>query len=341
MAKLYYGNYPGMPFVCIKMMQIRNTITALLVCLLPLAVGAQAIDNTLSYKNINSDRYFRINYENDFFSGTAKYYTQGIHLELVAPWVQKFPLSKLLVHPRYSYIRYGLGAEHEGYTPTSITNPAILYGDRPFAACLFLKTFLIAIDSVKKQRFSTALSTGVIGQAAGGAEMQTSIHKWLGDYTPRGWPNQIHNDAILNYQVNYEKQLLSAGKVFCWDADGMARAGTLSDKAGIGTTLMFGYFDSPFSSAIARGSNFRIYAYERPGVNFIGYDATLQGGLFDKTSPYTISANNIERVTFENRFGLVMVYRRVYLEYFQSLLSSEFSTGDYHVWGGIQVAFGL
>jgi len=319
----------------------KNSILTFFICLLRLSAGAQAIDNALSYKNINSDKYFRINYENDFFSGTDIYYTQGIHLELVAPWIKDFPLSKILIHPKYSYIRYGLGLEHDGYTPTNYSKPFILYGDRPFAACLFLKTFLIAIDPDKKQRFSTAVSTGVIGQAAGGMEMQTAIHRWLHDMTPHGWPNQIHNDAILNYQVDYEKQLLSYGHLFSLDADGMARAGTLSDKVNTGITMMMGYFDSPFKSNVAEKNNFRIYAYEHAGVNLVGYDATLQGGLFDRTSPYTISANNIERVTYENRFGFVVVYHRFYLEYFQSLLSNEFTTGNYHVWGGVQVAFGL
>ena len=322
-------------------MQIRNTIISFFICLSPVLAVAQAMDNTLSYKNINSDRYFRLNYENDFFAATDKYYTQGIHLELVAPWVAKFPLSKILVHPAYGYKRYGIGLEHEGYTPTSISDPEIRPGDRPFAGCFFLKTFLIAIDTTKKQRFSTTLNTGVIGQAAGGMEMQTAIHRWLNNITPHGWPNQIHNDAILNYQVNYEKQLISAGKIFSLDASGMARIGTLSDKAGIGTTLMFGYFDAPFGSAVASGSNFRIYAYEHPGINFIGYDATMQGGLFDKTSPYTINAGDITPVTFENRFGFVVAYRRIYLEYFQSYLTNEFRTGNYHVWGGVQIALGL
>ncbi len=245
------------------------------------------------------------------------------------------------MHPDFGYIRYGIGLEHEGYTPTSISNPAILYGDRPFAACFFLKTFSIATDTINRQRFSTAINTGVIGPAAFGAEMQTGIHKTLGDIAPKGWPNQVHNDAILNYQVDYEHQLISAGHVFSLDADGMARAGTLSDKAAIGITLMGGYFDSPFSGTKATKHNFRIYAYEHPQVNFVGYDATLQGGLFDKSSPYTISEANVTRVVFENRFGFVVVYQRFYLEYFQSLLSNEFSTGNYHVWGGVQIAFGF
>jgi len=302
---------------------------------------AQAIDNTLSYKNINADSYVRINYENDFFSGTDVYYTQGLHIEVVAPFAKYFPLSWLLWHPRYSYIRNGVAAEHEGYTPRSYSNPNILYGDRPYAACLFLKTFLTAIDSEKKQRYSAALSTGVIGQAAGGAEMQTGIHRWLHDVIPQGWLHQIHNDAILNYQVDYEKQLVSAGHFFSLDGSGMARAGTLSDKAGAGITLMMGYFDSPFSTVTATRKNFRIYAYEHPEVDIVGYDATLQGGVFDRTSPYVIPAANINRITYQNRFGFVVIYHRLYLEYFQSLLSQEFKGEDFHVWGGIQIAFGI
>ena len=323
------------------MMMKRCYAITILLFLLPLVCGGQAIDNTLSYKNINSDRYFRINYENDFFSSTDKYYTQGIHMELVAPWVRRFPISRLLVHPRFGYIRYGVGLEHDAYTPTSISDPHILYGDRPFTACLFLKTFLIAIDTERRQRFSSAISTGVIGQAAGGMEMQTFIHRGLGDLTPHGWPNQIHNDAILNYQADYEKRLVSAGHFLCIDADGMGRVGTLSDKVALGTSIMFGYMPSPYSGGKTRGSNLRIYAYEHAEVNAVAYDATLEGGVFNHTSPYTISAGNVTPIVYQNRFGFVVAYQRIWLEYFQSLLSSEFTNESYHVWGGIQVAWGL
>jgi lipid A 3-O-deacylase len=322
-------------------MWTRRLLLCTSISLLPFCGGAQAIDNALSYKNINGDKYFRINYENDFFSATDKYYTQGFDFELVAPWVQHFPLSKLLVHPVHGYTRYGITIEHEGYTPSSIGSDAILYGDRPFAACFFLKTFQTTIDSARKQRFSTSLSTGIIGPGAGGKEMQVDIHTWLHDMIPHGWQYQISNDAILNYQVDYEKQLVSAGHVFLLNADAMARAGTLSDKASVGGTMMFGYFDSPFGVSLATKSNFRIYAYEHPEVDVVGYDATLQGGVFDHSSPYTISPKDLTRITFQNRFGFVVVYRRFYLEYFQSLLSNEFATGNYHVWGGVQVAFGL
>lgn len=319
---------------------MRHILTISLL-MLSYVVQGQVIDNTLSYKNINSDQYFRFNYDNDFFAATDKYYTQGIHLEFVGPWVRKVPLVRLLVHPRFGYTRYGIGAEHNAYTPTSISRDDILYGDRPFAAALFLKTFVIAIDAQRRQRFTAQLSTGIIGPGAGGMEMQRGIHAALNNITPHGWQHQIHNDIVLNYQVNYEKQLLEYGRFFSLDAGGTARLGTLSAKAGAGFTLMFGYFDTPFDARQAIGKNFRIYAYERPQVNIIGYDAALQGGLVNRSSPYTISAGSINRITLENRFGFVVVYRRVYLEYFQAYVSREIETGSYHAWGGVQVGIGL
>ncbi len=45
---------------------------------------------------------------------------------------------------------------------------------------------------------------------AGAKGMQEGIHRWLNDIQPQGWGNQVHNDLVLNYQVNYERQLYAA-----------------------------------------------------------------------------------------------------------------------------------
>lgn len=319
----------------------KRSLYLLLIIFVSQVAKAQEVNNLLSFKNINSDKYFRLNYENDYFSATDIYYTQGVSIEYVSPSLSRFPLSKLLFRPNYGYTRYGLGLEHDGYTPTSIGHDNILYGDRPFAATLTLKSFQISIDSGRRQRFSTMLSAGIIGPAAGGAEMQTGIHHALHNVIPHGWKYQIHNDVVINYEADYEKQLVSLGKFFSLDADAFARVGTLNDKASVGFTIMTGYFDSPFEPNIVKGKNFRLYAYDHPQLNIVGYDATLEGGLFNRSSPYIIEPSELDRFTFQNRFGFVLVYRRVYLEYFQSYLSREFKTGNYHVWGGVQIAFAL
>ncbi len=305
-------------------------------------VCGQAIDNTQSFKYINQDRYLRYNFENDYFAAADCYYTGGMNLEIIAPWISKIPLSRILVHGADSYVRYGIGLENEMYTPTDIRKSDILYGNRPYAACLFLKTFVMSVDTVKKQRYTSVLSTGIIGPAAGAMDIQSFVHKVLPHNTvPKGWANQVHNDIILNYEVTYEKQFISIGRLFSLDAGGMLRAGTLSDKAAIGVTAMGCYFDSPFSTDITAGINFRVYAYAHPQVDIVGYDATMEGGLFDHTSPYTISPRNIRRFVFQNRYGIVLTFHKVYVEYFQVFISSEFSTGGTHKWGGIQVAVAL
>ncbi|HEY4148350.1 MAG TPA: lipid A deacylase LpxR family protein [Chitinophagaceae bacterium] len=309
---------------------------------MPTVVFSQAIDNTVSFRNINSDHYVRVKYENDFFTKTDRDYTQGIYLEWVRPGLHKFPLAALLWRPRTGFITYGLALEHNAYTPNHYEYPGIQYGDRPFAGVLLLKTFLIAKNSVRGERISTQLSTGIIGPVAGAKGMQEGIHRWLNDIQPQGLGNQVHNDLALNYQVNYERQLYSAGTHFSLAGYGSARAGTLSDKLNTGLTTMLGNFYSPFSDNRGAASRkLHYYLYDQLSVNLVGYDATLQGGVFNHSSPYTIAAGDINRLTVQNRYGITIVFKHLYLEYYQSGITQEFHTSVYHRTGGIQAGFGF
>ncbi|MEP7257234.1 MAG: lipid A deacylase LpxR family protein [Flavitalea sp.] len=305
-------------------------------------VSAQAIDNTPAFRNINSDHYFRINYENDFFTGTDHDYTQGVYFEWVHPSIRHFPLTALLLRTKSSALRYGLALESEGYTPNYIEKPAIQYGDRPYAGVLLLKTFLTSVNAQRRDRLSAQISAGIIGRAAGGEAIQKSIHRWINFTKPLGWNNQIRNDIILNYQVNYEKELLRWKNHFSFSAYSSARLGTLSDKASAGVTVMLGNFHSAFSY----GSNepirkFQFYVYDTPLVSAVAYDATLQGGLFHRSSPYTIPSGDVNRITFVNRWGVVMIFKRLYFEYYQSGPTQDYVTGAFHKSGGLQVGFGF
>jgi hypothetical protein len=305
-------------------------------------IFSQAIDNTVAYRNISSDRYFRIFYENDFFSGTDRDYTQGIYIEKVNPYFKKFFLTKLLWRPKFSDIKFGVAIEHDAYTPNFIAPPEIQYGDRPYAAALFLKTFLIATNFEKAERISTSISTGIIGPGAGGEQMQRTIHHWINYTQPQGWHNQISNDVVLNYQLNFEKQLFSRGDWLSFSTDNSIRAGTLSDKLCAGFEIMIGNFYSPFKNYHnISNKKFQWYVYEQPLINVVGYDATLQGGLFDHSSPYTINASSVERFVFQHRYGLVLVFKKLYLEYYQTANTIEFKTSVYHHTGGLEIGFGF
>ena len=309
-----------------------------LLCLLLLSAfaHAQKIDNTASFRDINNESYFRFNYDNDFFTATDLYYTQGYQLELVTPWLRKNPINYILPKVKNGETRYGLLFENLGYVPTSISVAAIQYGDRPYASTMALKSFIISTDTVQHYRIASSLTVGVIGPAAQGNEIQTGIHKWIGDEPPLGWHNQVKNDLVLDYELGYEKELLRLKNFFALNLDTKAHLGTFNTNASIGFNATLGLINSPFT-AIKNKKKFTAYLYTQPKLKFVGYDASLQGGLFNTTSPYTIPNSGIERFVYENNYGIIIRLHSLYFEYSRNDITSEFKSGHSHKWGGFKI----
>ena len=320
-------------------MKLRSFFFFLSTIICPVVTAqAQAIDNMTSARSINNSAYFRLHYENDFFTATDQYYSQGINLEYVAPGLRKITPCFLLLHLPVAIRKFGLLVEHDAYTPTSIRNTEIIKGDRPFAATLTLKTFLITTDTIRKLRIASSFTAGAMGKVAGGQWMQTSIHKWLKNIEPLGWEHQVTNDVVLNYQTTIEKQLVHMPHNFLMSTYAKLNAGTLFTNASAGTVMMAGLFDCPFNADAKSKNAVTVYIYLQPQVNFIAYDATLQGGLLNHDSPNVISTSSISRVTGEASAGLCLGFKSIHVEYFQAIKTKEFSTGTYHRWGGVRMA---
>jgi lipid A 3-O-deacylase len=308
-------------------------VSAVLFLFLFLHLHAQEIDNTSTFKTTGSNHYFRFHYDNDYFTKSDEYYTQGINFEFANPRLKKFIVYRLLVKPMQPHALYGIALDSYGYTPTTILSDSILYNDRPFCSNLSLKFFTTAVTANK--RITTALSAGVMGQAGGGQQIQSTIHKWLANPQPHGWEFQIKNDVILNYQLQIEHRLVTAGSAFELSSMANVQLGTHDVKAGAGFNFMAGHFTSAYSEAAQK--KFTVYVYAQPQVIAVGYNATLQGGLFNRNSPYTIAAKNINRILFRGDYGITLRFKKIYLEYCQSLLTKEFTTGALHRWGGVRV----
>lgn len=315
-----------------------NPFSFVIFLLIPSILSAQKIDNLASFRDIKSDSYFRFNYDNDYFSGTDENYTQGYSLELVAPFLEKNPANYLFLTPENSEVKYGLAIEHIGFTAPDIGSPEIQFGDRPFAAAIMLKSFAITTDTLAKSRLTSALNLGLIGPGAFGKEMQVGIHKMTGNTIPQGWRNQVQNDVVLNYEIAYEKQLIIAGDYLSLQSNSTARVGTLFTNASFGFNTNIGLINSAFS-ANNRKSKFQFYGYSQFQGNIIGYDATLQGGVFNKDSPYTIPSEEITRLTGQFNYGLILKTRTLYFEYSRTVLTREFDTGSSTKWGGIRIGF--
>jgi len=319
---------------------MRKLHSLVLLLFVPAIMLGQKIDNMASLRDIKSPNYFRFHYDNDYFTSTDKEYTQGYNFELTSPRLAKNPVNYLFLKPKTSEFKYGISLEHIGFTANNIASDQIQFDDRPFAAAIMIKSFAIATDTVSKTRIASSLNIGIIGPGAFGGDMQKGIHEATGNTIPKGWYNQIKNDVVLNYELTYEKQLLRFHNFFTLQTTATARFGTLFTNASVGLNATIGLINSPFTS-VKNKNKFQLYLYTQPLANVIGHDATLQGGLFNRESIYTIKNSDIERFTLQNNYGIVLQYKWLYLEYSRTILTREFSYGSSHKWGGIRMGFKL
>ena len=298
-------------------------------------LSAQAIGTTGVERDLPGNSSWRLAYDNDFFTATDRYFTQGIALEVTSPRLGRLPLMRALLVRRGTLARHSIVFEDDGYTASDLKAPQILSGDHPYAGTKQLRLQAIATDTLRRLRVSSSLNVGIIGQGAGGAAIQTFIHRRTGNTIPQGWGNQIRNDVILNYEAGVEREVYRAGRRLLITGVGIARVGTYNTAITAGPTLMVGAVGTPFRAGAPSRRAF--YLFAKPQVNVVGYDATLQGGLFNRSSPYTITNADLSRVVYRQQVGAVYRSGSLFLEYSQSYASPEFRGARAHRSGGFQV----
>jgi len=123
------------------------------------------------------------------------------------------------------------------------------------------------------------------------------------------------------------------------------RAGTLYSDFSIGSMLRLGWMQPYFSNlGTTRKKDARkvqFYFYAKGKIKAVAYNATMQGGIINRNSIYTIPADDIERLVGQAYYGIVFAYKRLGLEYSRAIVSPEFKNGLVHEWGriGINVCF--
>ncbi len=302
-------------------------------------VYGQKVDNTASYRAIDSEKYFRINYENDLFVSQDKNYTQGYSLELVLPVLSKNPINRLFPYLNNDERKVGIVFESIGFTPDHYEKLEVQVGDRPFAAVVMLKSFSLSKSKASKQRIASSLSFGLIGPAALGKETQTGIHKLTGDKIPYGWVNQIKNQFVLNYGVDYEKELVSIHNYFGINANASAQIGNLYTNTKVGMNTVFGIINNPYERS--NPEKVLLYGYIQPQLMLIGFDATLQGGIIGDKSIYSIPSSGINRLVGQLNYGLILQFKFIYLEFSGTNISKEIKTLGPAAWGGLKIGFKL
>ena len=295
--------------------------------------------------------FFSINFDNDILDYTDRFYTNGIRFDLISPIFHQSPLNKLLLPYWKSGINYyGISLVQNIYTPSTTKVDTILSGDRPYSSYLYFGSFKITNDPKSKFRQSSELDLGVIGPFALGESVQKSFHSGVPPNSePLGWEYQIKNDVILNYSVMMEKGVYMRRNLEII-GNGSSSLGSLYTNMSGGfrfrTGIMNPYFSNLGLSRHSKNKEERlkttqVYFFLTGNGKLVGYDATLQGGLFNKNSSYSLSASDISRFTFQGTLGLSFVYNGLKIDAEQFLLSPEFHNGWWHKWVHIALTFAL
>lgn len=298
---------------------------------------------------VSPDKLLTGTFANDATFRTDYYFTQGISANLVLPAFEKSPLNKLLLRPgAYPASYHGMRLVYEGFTPLVISDTLIRQGDRPFAAYLYASHYRILNDAGRRQRFTAALELGFIGPGTGAGKFQTKVHEWLAAPRPMGWQYQIRTDLVLNYRLTYEKQLLQLGRAAELIGAGRAALGTLHTFAAgdllLRTGKMNGYFQNLGISSRSNRQGLQLFQfYAQAGLSgrLVGYNASLQGGLFNRHNPYTLAASQLARALRQATAGLVATYKGVSFESSVVWQSPEFDHARRHKWMHFEVKFAL
>jgi hypothetical protein len=305
-------------------------------------------ENEISYRNniksqepvyfkpgkTSRDVYFSAVFDNDIFDYTDYYYTNGICLELFHPAIGSSPLSQLLPGLKYSLNYYGLTLTQNMYTPLKLDKPDIRYGDRPFASYLTLGHQRISLSPDRHRRLQSEITLGVLGPASLGCTAQDMIHT----ETPVGWVNQEKDDIVINYNIRFDQGIYSGNNIELAVIAG-GQAGTLYDNIMAGFYLQLGKANDRYSSLFQtteRQKPFkkRIRYYFALDVKnkMIIYDATLEGGMFNRSSVYTLDGSQVRHYVFTGTATVGLGFGRYSLVAEQTFLTPEFDGGRHHLW---------
>ncbi len=152
-------------------------------------------------------------FENDLFTGTDRFYTNGVKLGWTSADLEKFadtpyasgflPLINRIPYinsPDYQKnLAFSFGQNI--YTPDNTEATERLEGDRPYAGWLYLGLGFIWKNA--EVRNSLVLNIGVVGSWSYAEEAQRVVHEARGLDVPKGWDNQLHNE--LGVVAVYER----------------------------------------------------------------------------------------------------------------------------------------
>lgn len=308
-----------------------------------LLVSLQLIAQRNETRSVSEDNYstfVEFKWSNDFVFQTDQYFSNGMALQIYAPFMSYSPLNYFLLPvSENAKVLHGISLNQNIYTPADKSS-TINRTDRPFASYLVLSNTRVALNDEVKEKITSEICIGTIGKYGFGQEVQNGIHSILPTSGHiRGWENQISPDLLLLYSVKYEKGFLS-NNILNFDGFLFGTLGVPFTELGPGITLRLGKLNDYFNQLyLSQNGSTQYYVQISASGKYVIYNATLQGGLFNNNNIYTVGS--INRVIGNLSLKGIFSINNFRLEAGIYFITPEFEYGKSHQWGslGITLAF--
>lgn len=233
--------------------------------------------------------------DNDLYSSPIndQYYTAGLEIfyrylgnsqnEKVAKKITEFRVGQYI------------------YNPQSVRANEINVNDRPFAGYLFAEAGINTFYN-DESVFKLTFQGGVVGPEAGAEAVQRGLHQMIGYPTVRGWQHQITTTIAVQAAAFYSKKVFAERykEKVDFHVQGEINLGTIWNTANIGVMSRISFkrplqtmYNSSLHGAVlnhnkeAYKEQREFFLYINPMVQYMQYDATIQGSHFNNTSPVT------------------------------------------------------
>lgn len=227
---------------------------------------------------------FNFRSDNDLylFNKQDQYYTNGIFFN-----IRKVADSTRLTSKEINRL-WGITIGQQMYNAYTAQIRDIKEVDRPITAYLFVAA---AVDRyfANESFLSFSVELGTIGKQAFGRQFQERIHEVFNLYTIAGWEYQLKDAVGFDAAMRYGGLLYRNPSGWLdLSAHAEATIGLNHTGLSVAPTLRLGRLNPLYQSAYTASrlqtnsipvAN-ELFFYYNPQVRFVGYDATLQGGMF-------------------------------------------------------------
>ena len=261
---------------------MKNCLLLCFYCLPVCVLNAQSATGS----NYNKEISFSIENDAFLFNKADAYYTNGVFFKATKAFEKKglktirsVELGQMIYTPLIRLTQ----------TPKDI--------DRPYCGYLFVKlNQAVFAKNGGIWQYGAAIST--VGAASLGEDMQNWYHKMLGYGRFTGWRYQVQTAAGVDLSASYARTVYQDSSFIKFVPVAETQLGTGFTNARLGMYTCLGMFADNANSALwtarvqqkngGKPAKTELFLYWYPQIIYQAYNATVEGGLFDKSGPAAV-----------------------------------------------------